>query len=171
MKTLSAAALAIGVIFGSSAYAADMAVKGPAPAPYVLYNWTGFYAGIEAGGGWGTEQVTDITATSSAPAGFVNNSIDMKGVLGGFYYGYNYQFNNQWLVGIDGDFSWSTIDGSSTDIGPLDGDTLNHNEDIEWITTVTGRLGYSQQLAVVCKGRMGLGALGRHHRQSWHQRS
>jgi len=116
---ISASVSAIGIIIGSSAYAADMSVK-PAPAPYVPYNWTGFYVGGQFGWGWGTQQVTNVTATSSVPAGFVDNPMNLSGALGGFYYGYNYQFNNQFLVGIDGDFSWSDVDGTSTDFGPID---------------------------------------------------
>jgi outer membrane immunogenic protein len=142
-KLISTGIFGLGVIIGSPAFAADMGVRGPAPAPYIPYNWTGFYGGIQAGGGWGTQQVTNVTATDSVPAGFVDSPMDLSGALGGFYYGYNYQFNNQFLVGIDGDFSWTGVDGTSTDIGPLNGHTLTHQEDIEWITTVTGRLGYT----------------------------
>jgi outer membrane immunogenic protein len=66
-----------------------------------------------------------------------------RGALGGFYYGYNYQFSNQWLVGIDGDFDWSDLTGTSTEIGPLNGHLLTDHHDMEWLTTVTGRLGYT----------------------------
>jgi outer membrane immunogenic protein len=39
----------------ASAFAADLAVKAPPPAP--VPTWTGFYAGIQIGGGWNDEAV------------------------------------------------------------------------------------------------------------------
>jgi len=139
--SLMAALAAMPVAVAS---AADMSVKAPPAAPVApIYNWNGFYAGIQAGGGWATAQTTNVTATTSVPAGFVDSTANFSGVLGGFYYGYNYQFNNQWLVGIDGDFDWADLTGTSTDIGPLNGHLLTHNHDMEWLTTVTGRLGYT----------------------------
>jgi opacity protein-like surface antigen len=42
--------LAIGAVTAS---AADLPVKAPAyKAPQALYNWTGFYVGLNAGGAW-----------------------------------------------------------------------------------------------------------------------
>jgi outer membrane immunogenic protein len=32
-----------------SAFAADIAVKAPLPAPVPVYSWTGWYAGVNAG--------------------------------------------------------------------------------------------------------------------------
>ncbi|MBI5265437.1 MAG: hypothetical protein HY852_26895 [Bradyrhizobium sp.] len=51
MKTLAFAIAAITLI-GTPAFAADMAVKTPPPAPAPVFGWTGFYAGIELGGKW-----------------------------------------------------------------------------------------------------------------------
>jgi outer membrane immunogenic protein len=127
----------------AAASAADIPMKSAAPVPYAAaYNWTGLYVGIQAGGAWGTEQTTDITGTTSVPPGFVGGSTDLSGALGGFYGGYNYQVN-KYLVGIDGDFSWSGVTGTSTDIGPLNGHSLNHTDQMDWITSATGRLGYT----------------------------
>jgi opacity protein-like surface antigen len=127
----------------AAASAADMPMKSAAPVPYAAaYNWTGLYVGIQAGGAWGTERSTNITGTTSVPPGFVGAATDLSGALGGVYGGYNYQVN-RYLVGIDGDFSWSGVTGTSTDIGPLNGHSLNHTDQMDWITSVTGRLGYT----------------------------
>lgn len=133
----------------ASASAADIAAKAPAPVPYVPPPiWTGFYVGGQLGWGWATSQLTNVTATSSFPAGFVEPSVSSNGPLAGFYAGYNYQLNNQFLVGVDGDISWTDITGqlkeSAALIDPHSGsaDTLIHHDQIDWITTVTGRLGY-----------------------------
>src|SRR5262249_705166 len=43
------------------AFAADMAVKGPAPVPAPVYNWTGWYVGVNAGASFGDVK-TDFNA-------------------------------------------------------------------------------------------------------------
>ena len=51
MKKLALAAAAIFALFAGPASAADMAVKArPVVAP--VFSWTGFYAGLNAVGGW-----------------------------------------------------------------------------------------------------------------------
>jgi len=56
----------ISAIFGTSAgalsgaMAADMAVKARPPAPIVsVWNWTGFYIGLNAGGGFGRTNASE----------------------------------------------------------------------------------------------------------------
>ncbi len=50
----------------SVASAADMPLKArPAPPPPAAYNWTGFYVGIQGGGGWGSAEQTDATPFDS----------------------------------------------------------------------------------------------------------
>jgi outer membrane immunogenic protein len=126
------------------AAAADMPTKAPIYAP-VLYNWTGFYIGGQAGGGWFDNQVTNgpnaADGTVNFPPGFVHNTVHGSGWLAGGYAGFNYQVN-QIVVGIDGDYSWARLTGSTADIGPT-GFTDTSNETVKWIATVTGRLGYA----------------------------
>ncbi|THD63213.1 MAG: porin family protein [Bradyrhizobium sp.] len=126
------------------AAAADMPTKAPVYAP-VLYSWTGFYVGGQAGGGWFTNHVTNglnpTDGTVNFPPGFVHNAVHGSGWLGGGYAGYNYQVN-QLVVGIDGDYSWAHLTGSTSDIGPTGFTDISH-ETVKWIATVTGRLGYA----------------------------
>ena len=101
--------LALGVLAlgtSGSALAADMPVKGPvykAP-PVVMYNWTGFYVGINGGYGWGRSNQID---TLGVPSGTFNQT---GGLIGGTL-GYNWQFNNV-VVGLEGDLDWASVDGS-----------------------------------------------------------
>ena len=133
-------------MIGTPALAADMAVKAPLP-PTPVYSWTGLYAGAEIGGGWASQQTTVITQSSATPAfppGTVLNPINVSGVLGGLYAGYNYQIN-QIVVGIDGDYTWANLTGTGSDISPVpgNGDISNHWDRMRWVSTVTGRLGYA----------------------------
>ncbi len=132
----------VAILAAMAAMPVAVALSGISAAEATPYNWTGFYVGGQFGGGWGTSQTTNVTATPSEPAGSVDSPIDLGGALGGFYAGYNYQMN-QYLFGIDGDFSWSGVDGDSTDIGITNGHTLSHHSYMDWLTSVTGRVGYT----------------------------
>ena len=55
-----------------------MAVKAPPPAPPPVPTWTGFYGGIEFGGGWSDEGV-NYSPNDPAAAALLNGSV---GVLG-----------------------------------------------------------------------------------------
>jgi outer membrane immunogenic protein len=155
MRRVLISLLAFAVIPVAAASAADMAVKTPpaAPAPYVPYNWTGFYVGGEFGAGWGNSQTTVVTNSGVAfPPGTVENTIDYFGGLGGVYGGYNYQIN-QFLIGIDGDYTWAAVHGNATNVSLINGDISNVNDHIDWVATLTGRIGWAiDRLLVFGKG-------------------
>src|SRR5438128_809757 len=90
-KILAGAAALLGTAV--SAQAADMAVKAPylkAPVAMV-YDWTGFYIGVNAGVGVGR----DYTRLA-APAGpsFEASYLNPQGGFGGAQIGYNFQVPN-----------------------------------------------------------------------------
>jgi outer membrane immunogenic protein len=146
MKTAVCTAVVVALM-GTPVFAADIATKAPlpAPVPYAAYNWTGFYVGLEAGGGWASSTTTIITATSTSsnPPGTVLPTHDYSGALGGFYGGYNYQFG-QFVVGIDGDYTWAGLNSTGTDVGVVAPFDVGHyNANINWVATATGRVGYA----------------------------
>jgi outer membrane immunogenic protein len=108
--------LAVAVIslcaLAAPAFAADMPLKAPpapvAPAPL----WTGFYLGLNAGYSWGNSSTT-YTGTGT---GFVpfTTSQSMDGVLGGGQLGYNWQFNNNWVLGVEADIQGTGQDGTAS---------------------------------------------------------
>ena len=122
-------ALAVVTTMGS-ANAADVARRMPAKAPaYVqAYNWTGFYIGINGGGGWGRSDV-------SAP--FASSGFRTSGGLVGGTLGYNYQVG-QAVFGVEGDIDWSNIRGSATCGAGFNCETRN-----DWLSTARGRIGYA----------------------------
>jgi outer membrane immunogenic protein len=137
MKRLAIALLAVtgfSVGFASMASAADLPVKAPVMAP--AYNWTGFYIGIEGGGGWGSTRHTN--AVSGNNSGTDNN---LTGGLVGGTYGYNWQFGS-WVIGFEGDISWTGI-SDTFGINAFCGSSTPCITNLRWLGTDRARLGYA----------------------------
>src|ERR1700712_2083246 len=109
-KILAGAAALLGTAV--SAQAADMAGKGPylkAPVAMV-YDWTGFYVGVNAGGGLGRDYTR-----MAIPAGlsFEASYLNPQGGFGGGQIGYNYQIANSFVgplvFGVEADFQGSDM--------------------------------------------------------------
>jgi outer membrane immunogenic protein len=139
-KTLIAAAASL--LIATPTIAADLPVKAPRAAPVVaaVYNWTGFYIGGHAGYGWGQTDSTILEDTNFFPAGTVNTN-KFDGFLAGGQVGANYQAG-QWVFGIEADFSWADINGD--DVHPailLANRQAETSSEVNWVITLTGRLG------------------------------
>ncbi len=83
---------ALLVFFAGHAWAADMPMPAPAPPPLYLpearvYNWTGFYVGINGGGAFGLSNWT-----SPPPA---TGNFTVSGGLVGGTVGANYQLGQR----------------------------------------------------------------------------
>jgi outer membrane immunogenic protein len=119
-------ALAAGM---RGAEAADLSRRyGPPPVAPVyaaIYNWTGFYVGINGGGGWGRSTWDGI------------DKFDISGGLIGATIGYNWQLG-QAVLGVEGDIAWSGIQGTTNTLCPGGCETRN-----SWLSTVRGRAGYA----------------------------
>lgn len=92
--------LASMVAGAGSAVAADLPVKAPPPAamPVYLSDWSGFYIGINGGGGWAETTFDFVTTSNSKPSG---------GVVGG-HAGYNWQYGSV-VAGVEVDFDGADI--------------------------------------------------------------
>ena len=146
-KNILLGAVAALVLGSTAVSAADLPVKAVAPiAP--IYDWTGFYIGVSAGGSYGFSDHVD-RATGVSDAGGYN----VKGGLVGGTLGYNWQVSN-FVVGFEGDVSWVAERGSTGDIGPVainngfvdpgTGATLFASYTNEtWLATARGRFGYA----------------------------
>ena len=142
-KILAGAAALLGTAV--SAQAADMAVKAPylkAPVAMV-YDWTGFYIGVNAGVGIGR----DYTRLA-IPAGlsFEATYLNPQGGLGGGQIGYNYQVQNSLfgalVFGVEADIQGTGMrDTFSCLIGCLPAQNNNFNQKLDWFGTVRGRVG------------------------------
>jgi outer membrane immunogenic protein len=131
MKKFLLASAGILAMSAVAASAADLPrQRMPARAPVYMppaWSWTGFYVGINGGGGFGRSDF-------SAP--FPTGSFDTSGGLVGGTLGYNYQMDNV-VLGVEGDIDWSDIRGSAVCAGTTC-ETRN-----TWLGTARGRLGYA----------------------------
>nr|WP_314255909.1 porin family protein [uncultured Devosia sp.] len=100
---------AAGVLSTSSAFAADLYIAPQAqPAPTYntsVYDWSGFYAGVNLGYGWAEYDLNDVTGPVTID--------DIDGILGGAQVGYNHDFGG-FLLGAEADFQFSDINRSIT---------------------------------------------------------
>jgi outer membrane immunogenic protein len=113
------------------AAAADLGARYPqqpyykAPLYNPVFTWTGFYLGLNGGGGWGRSS-WDRTG-----------DLDLSGGVIGGTAGFNWQ-TGQVVLGAEGDVDWSGVSGTTTTRCPAGCTTRN-----DWLGTVRGRLGYA----------------------------
>src|SRR5215204_5060403 len=113
MKKIALAAAAASILLTGAASAADLAArpytKAPPPPAVVVYNWTGFYIGGNAGYAWNHTTVSatpnaafaeDFSGTTAFIAANNPSGLNKNGFTGGGQVGYNWQAG-QWLLGVE----------------------------------------------------------------------
>jgi outer membrane immunogenic protein len=115
----------------TAALAADLPRKAPIYSPsYSGVNWTGAYAGINGGYGWGNASISDPSFTTFGARA--------TGWLGGGTLGYNMQ-TGSWVWGVEGDVDYSTIKATNTTDCKTSGCEFRNS----WLGTGRGRIGYA----------------------------
>jgi outer membrane immunogenic protein len=162
MKKLATCAVAITGFIGTSAFAADMGVPA-APPPPPVWNWTGWYAGVNLGASFGRAKtdfnVAPVTVTNhlgasaTFPVGFSgSNTESPDGFMGGGQIGYNWQYSPLIVVGLEADFQGAVEKDSNILSNPFSvivpGNTATGTTftdltaKIDWFGTVRARIGY-----------------------------
>jgi outer membrane immunogenic protein len=170
MRRLSVALIAAvsAIALTQVALAGDLPTKAPVAPIAVAPSWTGFYIGANAGGSW--MNASAYTFADPGNAAFascgpctvpyqpevLSSHHNNSGVIGGIHLGYNWQFAPAWLVGVEGDFSGTSISqrvnaplfsnaGPGPGNTPVVGSNLNFETDVKWLATLRGRLGWNIQ--------------------------
>jgi outer membrane immunogenic protein len=116
------------------ALAADLGARRYTKAPAYaepIYNWTGFYIGGHIGGAF------------DGSNGFAGISNGNNGrFLGGLQVGADYQFAPNWVLGIEGQYSWLGSNNNST-VFPAPGAGFVYTTNQRGLGSVTGRVGYT----------------------------
>ncbi len=157
MKKIALAAVALSLVSAGAASAADMAVKAPPPPVVAPYSWTGCYVGVEGGGSWGRNRsISNGTnnGTANGTLGSLKSEGDFSGGIVGGTVGCNYQVN-QWVFGIEGDYSWSGAQGSSNLVFPPFVAAFREDVSQNYIATIRGRLGWAFRPALMVYGTAG----------------
>jgi len=138
--------LAAAVAAASAAITSPVLAGGPPPAPVV--SWSGLYAGVHGGWGWGKTEFRD---PNNGPT---NNPFFayFNGPLAGGQLGYNWQQGN-YVLGVEVDGSWSFTRGNTNSSAIITSSTSN-GVAYTGLATATGRVGYAsgQWLAYVKGG-------------------
>ncbi len=117
--------------------------RAPPAAPPPQYNWTGCFVGAQAGFGWGHKAFSDVDGQGVLIGDFDPNyvvTVNPDGSLGGGQVGCNYQFNPNWVAGIEGAFSAADISatgGMTYWLEPVTAETKS-------LGSVTARIGHAQ---------------------------
>jgi outer membrane immunogenic protein len=154
--TLSAAAAAVVLFAAGGACAAPAA-----------YNWTGFYAGVQAGGGWGRDHFEPVGENFQQLSGvFVQGlgtvivpsttathdvSLTRSGFVVGGQLGYDWQIGDNVVVGAVADLATGVKADDVAVTGTLPATvltqaapyTLTRRDDERWHATVRARVGFT----------------------------
>ena len=139
--------IALSLGLAHSALAADLeGAPTYAPPAAAGPTWTGLYVGVNGGGGWShlgvsTTPIGPIVGVLGNPGSLSTN---ISGAVFGGQLGYNWQVGN-WVLGAEGDFDTAGINGAQESVFPgLVGgqDSIQIHENINWLATARGRLGY-----------------------------
>jgi len=145
MKKIALAVTALSMMLTGAASAADLAArpyaKAPPPVMAPIYNWTGFYIGLNGGGGW-SDKCWDIYNNLGAIIAppFREGCNTASGATVGGQVGYRWQAAN-WVFGLEAQGNWADFTGSHTSLffGP---GAVNRTR-VDAFGLFTGQVGYS----------------------------
>jgi len=169
------------IALSGAAFAADLPVRAPPPVylPPPPPMWTGFYAGLNAGGIWSASNNVSLVSTGALGAGltplgvavanaFVNGANDRLGVgtsgfIGGGQVGYNFQWGPSWLVGLEADIQGTTASANrnvarafAAPGGTILTTSLSSSRSLDYFGTVRGRIGFLVTPTLLIYGTGGL---------------
>jgi outer membrane immunogenic protein len=178
----SAGALALT----GAALAADLPSRAPPPVylpPPPVFTWTGLYVGINAGYEWASSKSVNsvgfpVFANPQFPLGSgsiaqalatlsTNNfQVNHNGFIGGGQIGYNFQWSNSWVVGLEADIQGIASSSRTTTIGRVTvipnfpaeryTSTATVSRRLEYLGTVRGRFGFLVTPTFLAYGTGGL---------------
>lgn len=151
---ITALALAAAYTAGA-AQAADLPSQKAPIAPQLIppaFSWTGLYAGLDIGGG--------------LLAGGASNG----GVSGGGLVGYNHQIGPAFVVGLETDFSGTSLAGGGRGTDPLGLRPPEGPRSLPWFGTVRGRFGvtgFDSRVLLYGAGGFAYGETGGRISEGW----
>jgi outer membrane immunogenic protein len=142
-KVLVGLAGAVALSLSAPASAADLYTKAPPPMVAAIYDWSGFYIGINGGGG-SSHKCWDFLDTNGAVTGVPGSLVAegchnaTGGTVGG-QIGYRWQ-STQWVFGIEGQGNWADFSGDNVSTRFL---ADRNRSRIDSFGLITGQVGYA----------------------------
>jgi len=152
MKKLLLGAAALVVLgMAAPAFAADLTArpytKGPVPTIAAVYDWSGFYSGVN--GGFGSSHkcwdLVNNNGTINSPA-VAEGCHDASGGTAGGQIGYRWQ-SGAWVFGLEAQGNWADFRGSNASLATL-GLSTNRTK-LDAFGLFTGQIGYAWNNALL----------------------
>ncbi len=145
MKKLVLTAVGLVALSAAPALAADLPArvyKAPPPVVAPIYNWSGFYIGLNGGGG-SARKCWDINnALGIVVPAFSEGCHDATGGIVGGQIGYRWQSAN-WVFGLEAQGDWADLKGSNVSQLTAPFTIFTNNSKIDAIGLFTGQVGYA----------------------------
>jgi outer membrane immunogenic protein len=145
MRNTLLAVIGMAALGAAPAVAADLAArpytKAPPPVAAAIYDWTGFYIGLDGGGGSSRKcwDINTFAGTAPKPLPFREGCHDATGGLAGGQIGYRWQAAN-WVFGVEAQGDWADLKGSNVSAFIT---AWNNTSKIDAIGLFTGQVGYA----------------------------
>jgi outer membrane immunogenic protein len=148
MKKALLVGVSLTAIGFAPAFAADLPARAPAytKAPAIvapIYNWAGFYIGLNGGGGSSHNCWTlNAVGAGIGPIPAVGEGCNSAtGGLAGGQVGYRWQMTN-WVFGLEAQGDWANLKGSNTSSPAAFAPVVNQTK-IDALGLFTGQVGYA----------------------------
>ncbi len=148
MKKFLMGMVGLVAIGAAPAFAADLPARTYTKAPAMIaavYDWTGFYVGLNGGGGFSHNCWTNTSTVGGPTVPNVSEGChDASGGMVGGQLGYRWQSAN-WVFGVEGQGDWANFKGTnlSTASTTVFGFPLTNQTKIDAIGLITGQVGYA----------------------------
>jgi outer membrane immunogenic protein len=147
MKKLLLGVVGLVALSAAPAFAADLPARTYTKAPAMIaavYDWTGFYVGLNGGGGFSHNCWTNSSVAGVPVASVSEGCHDASGGMVGGQIGYRWQSAN-WVFGVEGQGDWADFKGTNVSAAglaaPLTG--ITNQTKIDAFGLLTGQVGYA----------------------------
>jgi outer membrane immunogenic protein len=142
MRRFATVGAALLSLVAGAADAADLPARiyTKAPPLALVYDWSGFYVGLNAGGASSQKCWTIFSDAGRAVGPTSEGCHDATGGLAGGQFGYRWQLTN-WVFGLEAQADWAGLRGSNANQAVLIPAT--NETRIDGIGLFTGHIGYA----------------------------
>jgi high affinity Mn2+ porin len=136
------ACIALALLAADPARAADLAILKPSspPSPAATLDWSGAYVGAHFGLGLGR---FDIDAAAAPGERLEFSGSKLKGWVGGFHGGYNLQFPDRVVLGLEAGLSFTGVSRGVDVTEVFEHERSSFETNVDFVAMLRGRIGYA----------------------------